>query len=186
MPRLAITSGLPAHPAGLPDKEANLVLPLYRALGNVAQAASLATGGVTYTQDELASLQATTKLRQASNSRLIVKAGEALSYGMLLNLYLDGSTITARKADRTLGRAAAALLDFPAGLTSGSFGDVLFMSGYTTSISGSTLMQFYYLSTAGLVQNTAPTTTGEILQPVGIGLGTSGFFLQISPPTELP
>ncbi len=37
MPEYFISSGLPSYPSGLSDKEAALVMPLYRAIGTLAQ-----------------------------------------------------------------------------------------------------------------------------------------------------
>lgn len=187
MPKLGITSGLPALPAGLSDEKAALVIPLYRAIHNVAQQLSLTAGAVTYTQAELATLNPLSKLTSSATQRVIVKAAEDLSYGMLLNLAVDAQgLITAQKADYSLSLPAHAVLESPQGVLTDSYGEALLMTGHTASIGGSVGGTFYYLSTAGLVQTPAPSVTGDMVQAVGVGLATRGFFLNISAPGVAP
>ncbi len=44
MPEYLLSSGLPSYPAGLNDKDTALVLPVYRAVNNLANKVSAVTG----------------------------------------------------------------------------------------------------------------------------------------------
>ena len=56
----------------------------------------------------------------------------------------------------------------------------MFMQGRSQGVTGSTVGSAYYLNTAGTVTATKPTT--GMIQPVGWGLGTHGFYLNIEAP----
>lgn len=179
MPEFNISSGLPSYPAGLTDKDAALVLPLYRAVNSLSQQLSVQSGNVQYSGPEMASIDQFAKFTTQNTRKVFVQATEALGYGNVLNLYLSGSTLSARKADAaTLTKPAHAILDIPTGLAAGEYGEVIFMEGRTRGISGSVLLAPYYLSTAGTVQLAAPVATGVINQVVGYGLGSAGFYFK--------
>jgi hypothetical protein len=180
MPQYQISSGLPSYPPGLDDKDASLVVPLYRAVNSIAQFLSAVSGNVEYTPSEQAQASQLTKLLDAKTRRIFVQAGEALSYGQLLSLTVASGKIVAHKADATdLTRPALAVCDVPTGIPINGFGEAVFMQGRTQGISGTALGSPYYLSTAGTVQAAAPVATGVLNQVVGIGLGSEGFYLDI-------
>lgn len=177
MPDFNISSGLPSYPPGLTDKDAALVLPLYRATNSLAQQLSVQSGNVQYSAAEMASIDQFAKFTAQNTRKVFVQATEALTYGNVINLYISGSTLSARKADASvLTKPAHAVLDIPGGLAVGAYGEVIFMEGRTKGITGSTLLAPYYLSTAGTVQLAAPVATGVINQVVGYGLGSAGFY----------
>jgi len=187
MPQFHVQSGLPAYPAGLTDNDANLFAPIYRAISGVSQAVSIVTGNVTYSQGEMAQIDQLTKLVNATSSKIIVQAAEALAYGQMLSLSIVAGKITARVATATnLARFALAVCDQPGGIAAGAFGEAVFMSGRTEGIAGTTFGLTYYLSTAGNIQTAVPTATGIVNQIVGMGLGIGGFYLNIEPVGRRP
>lgn len=182
MPDYLLASGLPSYPSGLSDKDAALVLPLYRAINALAQQLSVVAGAVQYSSAEQAQVSQLSKLTSTANQKLTVKAGEALAYGQLLTLSVVSGKIVAMKADAsTLTKPAHAVCDTPGGIALNAFGDAVFMTGLTAGISGTVLGAAYYLSTAGTIQISPTVATGVLNQVVGIGLGSAGFYLDIEP-----
>lgn len=183
MPQFSISSGLPSYPSGLSDKDAALVLPLYRAISNLAQQLSLLTGNAQYSPTEQSQVDQFTKLLAQRTQKLFVEAGEALAYGNLVTLSLSGGKIVAFKADASdLTKPAHAVIDAPAGLSIGEFGEAVFLQGRTAGISGTTFGAPYWLSTNGQVQAVKPEGPGIITQYVGLGLGTAGFYADLEEP----
>lgn len=177
MPNFNISSGLPSYPSGLSDKDAALVFPLYRAVNSLAQQLAAQSGNVQYSAAEQGTVDQFTKFTNQRTRKMFVKAAEALSFGSLVTLSVAGGKIVAHKADATnLARPAHAIVDVPAGIAVDTFGEVIFMQGKSSGVSGTTFGAAYYLSTAGQVQITPPVATGVINQIVGIGLGSAGFY----------
>jgi hypothetical protein len=77
----------------------------------------------------------------------------------------------------TLSLPAHGIVNNPAGAAINSYAEIVIIEGYSAGISGATLGQFYYLSTAGNVVNAAPGV--GFVQSVGFGLGSLGFYLHI-------
>ena len=180
MPVYGIGSGLPALPSGLDDKDAALVKPIYLALNTVAKRVSETTGNVTYSQSEMENMSQLMSLFSQREQTIYVKAGEALAYGVLVTLSLSGGKIIAMKADSTDGtKPAHAVIDAPLGLVLNEYGPAVFMSGRTAGVSGTVFGAQYWLGAAGAMQNTPPAVSGNLVQPVAIGLGTAGIYLNI-------
>ena len=178
MPRYTLNSGLPTYPAGLSDKDTALVLPIYRAVNNLTQQVSANIGAVQLDQSEYAQIDPFSKLLNSRTNRLIVKAATGLTYGQLVNLTESPTgTIRADIADQSLSRAAQAVVDSPAGIAAGTYGEVVFAQGRTQGIGGATLGTVYYLGVSGSVQNVAPGS--GLVQRVGIGLGSGGFYFNL-------
>lgn len=177
MPEFNITSGLPSYPSGLSDKDAALVLPLYRAINSLTAQLAVQSGNVQFSAAEQASVDQFTKFTSQRTRKLFVKAGEALSFGNLVTLSVVSGKVVAHKADATvLTKPAHAIVDVATGIASGSFGEVIFMQGKSSGVSGTSFGTAYYLSTAGQVQSTPPVATGVLNQRVGLGLGSAGFY----------
>ena len=181
MPQFQIDSGLPVYPAGLTDEDAGLVLPVYRAVNSIAQQLSTLTGSVQYSSTELGQLDPFIGLQSSRTNKITATAGENLVYGNIVNLYVDGGIIKARKADALLLQPAHGIVDNPAGMAAGSTGQIVFMSGRGGGMAGTILGATYYLSTGGTVQLSAPTVDGVLTQVVGIGLDAGGIWLNIIP-----
>ena len=183
MPSYKLSSGLPSHPAGVTDKESSLISPLYRAINAVSQQLSASTGNVDYDTGEMAAIDQFTKLISHRTQKVIVRANEKLLFGALLTLSLSGGKIVASKADAsTTANPAHAILDVPFGLQAGEYGEAIFLEGKSSGVAGTTFMLTYYLSTAGQIQATAPTAPGTLVQRVGFGLGSAGFYFRADYP----
>lgn len=178
MPEYLIQSGLSSYPAGLNDKDAALVLPLYRAVNNLSNKISAATGNVQLSSSELSQIAPFSGILDSRNMRVIAQASEALVYGQIVNLYDVAGVVTARKADCALLYEAHGLVASVTGAAVGEYCEILFMQGRTTAVSGSALGTQYWLSTAGQVQAVKPVAP-NLIQPVAIGLGSAGVYLNI-------
>lgn len=181
MPNYEIGSGLPDRPSALTDKDASLVLPLYQAVNNLARNVSSAVGAVGFSQAELADRSQIASLRAATGNRLFVRAGPTLAYAKLVHLYLAAGKISAEYADATTSaKPAVGIVNEPFGIASGQFGEVILFTGYSAGITGTNIGDLYYLSTNGDASPSRPSAVGTIIQSVGVGLGSLGFYLNIS------
>lgn len=113
-----------------------------------------------------------------------VPASENLAVGEFVNLYNNGGTMNARKADANNNRKAHGyVLDAvtsPADATV-YYGDV------NTQVSGLTVGAEYFLSeTAGAVVTPAPTTSGSLVQRLGVAKSATELVVDIEEtPLEL-
>ena len=181
MPDYRITTGLPQLPAGQKSESFNLVLPLYTAMNSVAQAVSVVSGLVDFNQSELAERNQVASLSTANHNKVFALAPVALTFGTIVNLYLSGGKIAAQPADATDNtKPAHGIVNQAQGIAAGDYGEIVICQGYSSGIAGTTFGSYYYLSTAGLIQLARPAAAGSIVQAVGFGLGTSGFYLSIS------
>ena len=187
MPQFGIASGLPSYPSGLEDKDAGLVLPLYRSVNGLAQRLSEATGQVQYNAGEMAQVDQFSKLIDSRTNKLMIRANVNLSYGRLVNLFIaaDGKVV-GRLANATTLRQAHAIVDTVGGIAVGEYGEVIFLRGKSSGIGGTTFGTTYYLSINGLTTATAPVATGALHQAVGMGLGSAGFYLDIQLVARVP
>jgi hypothetical protein len=109
---------------------------------------------------------------------------ENLSAGNLVNLFNDGGTIKARKADASNGRRAHGFV--LTGVTSPNNATV-YLDGTITGLTGLTPGAPYYLSgaTAGAATATAPTTATYISQEIGIALSATEINFEEQQPITL-
>jgi hypothetical protein len=109
---------------------------------------------------------------------------ENLSAGNLVNLFNDGGTIKARKADASNGRRAHGFV--LTGVTSPNNATV-YLDGTITGLTGLTPGAAYYLSgsTAGAATATAPTTASYISQEIGIALSATEINFEEQQPITL-
>ena len=181
--KFGIEVGLPQYPAGLTDKDAGLVLPLYRAISALSQKASAATGQVQLSPAEMALSDQFDQLLTHRFNRLKVRAAEAIGFGQAVNLTLNAGVVEAQLADATTtAKPCHGLCDVPLGLTTGQWGEIIFMSGRSQGVAGTVFGARYFLSTTpGAVQLSPPAAVGNLVQILGVGLGSAGFYLQIVP-----
>jgi len=178
MPSYTISSGLPDLPVGLKDADAALVGPIYRAVNALAQQLSLLTGNIQFSAAEQAQIDQLSTLIDHREQRIYVKALELLPYGALVTISLDGGKLSASLADATnLNKPAHGICDTIGGIPTGEFGVIIFSQGRSAGVAGTILGTTYYLSTAGTMQAEIPTASGVIIQVVGTGLGSAGFYL---------
>lgn len=180
MPQYLISSGLPQLPSsGLDEENAKLVTPLYQGINNLAQRLSEVGGRVTYTQAELAERNQLGNLINAPNITIYPRASVDLSYGVLVNLYLTGGKIHARKATGAVdGFRAHGIVNAPQGIAAGDYGAVLFFDGYCAGVSGTTFGTPYYLGGNGLMQPTVDIASYPYTHVVALGLGNAGVYLR--------
>lgn len=183
MPDYRITTGLPQIPAGQDEKNFGLVLPLYNALNALAQQTSIVGGRVDFSQAELTQRNQLGSVLSQNHRQVFAKnvTGAALTYGKIVNLYLDSGKIAARYADATDNtKPAHGIVNQTQGIDNGDFGQIVIVEGYSQGIAGTTFGAYYYLSTTGDVQLGRPVAAGSIVQPCGFGLGSAGFYLHVS------
>ena len=114
---------------------------------------------------------------------VIVVTSEALSAGDVVNVWNDGGTPKARKADATTaGKEAHGFVLESVG--SGGNATVYF-EGQNSSVSGLTAGPLYLATTAGGVSNTAPSGAGNVVQRVGFATSSSAFNFQSNDPIVL-
>ena len=186
MPKYTLSSGLPDLPSGLTDKEAGTVIPLYRAINSVAQQLSIQTGNVQYSQADMANIDQLVGLTDGKEMQIYPKALAAIGYGNLVTLSLSAGKLCMRKATASdVTKPAHGICIAPDGVANGAYGTVLFLRGRTGAVSGTSVGTRYYLSTAGTMQTARPVAPAVLTQPVAIGFGSSGIYLDIQPPRKL-
>jgi hypothetical protein len=109
---------------------------------------------------------------------------ENLSAGNLVNLFNDGGTIKARKADASNGRRA---IGFVITNSTSPNNATVYLDGTITGLTGLTPGAAYYLSgsTAGAATATAPTTATYISQEIGIALSATEINFEEQQPITL-
>lgn len=117
-------------------------------------------------------------LLRANLGRLYVLAEEALAFGAMISLHNVAGVLTARNANATNNtRPCDGYCSVPGGITLGLVGEVIIGPG-TATITGVTIGQRYYLSTAnGLLSTVPAVAAGNIEQYLGIGIDTSTVYI---------
>lgn len=180
-----VTTRLPTDP---PD---HLTEPQVRSLYSLLQdsISSVVQGIETYTspqqkQQDTWSTQAPENTLLAQNlNRLYVKAGEAINYGALINLYdLGAGVLGVRNANATNNtKPCHGWCTTVGGIANTAYGEVILGHGLCVAIGGLTIGTRYFLSTTnGIATNTAPVAAGNIEQPIGFGLGATKLFMNIT------
>lgn len=93
-------------------------------------------------------------------------ASEALTDGDFVNIWDDAGTTKVRKADNTTNTKKADGFVLSA-VTSGG-NAVVYTEGDNNKLTGLTIGTKYFLGTIGSASATAPTTSGSIIQPLGV------------------
>ena len=103
---------------------------------------------------------------------VVCPASEALAAGDYVNIWNDGGTIKARKADATTtGKEANGFVRSAFALNASA---TVFLEGANNALSGLTLAARYYLSTTpGLGTTTPPSAAGNIVQYLGNSLSAT-------------
>lgn len=100
-----------------------------------------------------------------------IQASENLSAGDLVNVW-DNSGAKARKADASGGIAKKCHGFVLSAVTSGNNATVYF-EGTITGLTGLTVGASYFVSTTGAPSLTVPTTSGHIVQNIGVAISTT-------------
>lgn len=151
-------------------------------LQNVAGKIKEVIAAVTSTANAIVAMDATGKLDVSvlppgvGAEVLIMITSENLVAGDLVNIYSNAGTLTARRADATTNTKPAHGFVL-ASTTSPASATVYMPSTTNTAATGLTIGTEYYLSAAtpGGVVSTPPSTTGNIVQRVGVADKTTEF-----------
>lgn len=112
-----------------------------------------------------------------------ITASEALAAGDLVNVWDDTGTAKVRKADATsVGKHAMGFV--LAGASLGAPASVYF-EGTNTQVSGLTCGPQFLATTAGVSDETAPTTAGNVIQRVGFAVSPTALNFQAGEPIVL-
>lgn len=107
----------------------------------------------------------------------VVPASENLAAGDFINLWNDTGTVKARKADATT--TGKECHGFVLSAVTAPANATIYREGTNTQLSGLTAGSRYYLATtAGQATTTAPSSTGNILQYLGIADSTTRLNLE--------
>lgn len=114
----------------------------------------------------------------------VVATSENLAAGDLVNLWDDGGTLKARKADATAaGKEAHGFTE--AAVTSPANATVIF-DGTIAGLSGLTIGAKYFLATTGgAITTTAPSTVGNVIQPVGVAASATELVFERGEPVTI-
>jgi hypothetical protein len=140
--------------------------------GLFAEATTVQTSAGAADADKIPSLDAGGKLSSTmmpaglgADTRDVV-ASEAIAAGDLVNLWNDSGTLKVRKADNAVaGKEAVGFAQ--SAISSAATGTVTF-DGTISGKTGLTIGARYWLGTSGSIVATAPSTSGNVVQCVGI------------------
>lgn len=94
-----------------------------------------------------------------------ILASEALVAGDFVNIFNNSGTPNVRKADATNNRPANG---FVLSAVNSAANATVYLGGMNNARSGLTPGVLYFLSTAGGVTTTAPSTVGHLIQEIGV------------------
>lgn len=145
--------------------------------GIVREVETGATGGAT-DANKIPSLNAAGQLTEAMMPTGVGRdvntytASEALAAGAIVNIWDDAGTIKIRNADASTNKPAHGFVS--QAVTSGAVAEV-YAEGTNASVSGLSSVDIYLSGTAGQVTGTIPTTSGHLVQKVGVYASASSF-----------
>lgn len=105
-----------------------------------------------------------------------ILTSEVLSAGNLINIYNNAGTVNVRKADATsIGKEAHGfvLAAFGAGVLA-----TVYFEGTNASVAGQLGGDVFLSTTAGMGTSVAPTASGNVQQPVGLGTSPTSMNFQ--------
>lgn len=177
--KLSVNLGLGATP-DTPDQDLfNQLQQIYNAINGVARALDVYTGALQPDQSTWPSI-GINAIREQNITRLYPIFDVTVITGNIMNLYDPGDGVLhARLADATTGATPArAYATGP--YIAGSPGEVI-LQGLHPLFSGLLVGRLYYCSTTpGIIQISPPSTTGNIVQPVGFALSTTALWFSPS------
>ncbi len=106
-----------------------------------------------------------------------MEASEVITAGAFINIFNDGGTAKIRHADRSNGREVHGFCI--SGIASGATGTVTF-EGLNPALSGMTIGATQFLGVAGAVEETATTTSGQIIQRLGVARSATEMTTEVS------
>lgn len=107
-------------------------------------------------------------------------ASETILAGAIVNIWDNAGVPNLRNADNTaVGKTAHGYA--PSAITSGATG-IINLQGLNNLYSSLTPGSYYYLGTIGTVTITAPSTTGNVEQIIGVAVNSTTIAVQILSP----
>jgi hypothetical protein len=114
---------------------------------------------------------------------VVVAASETLAAGDFINLWNDGGTIKARKADATSsGKEAHGFVKDAVTATQNA---TVYREGNNGAVTGQTVGQHFLSTTAGQSTTTVPTGSGNIVQCIGFATVATNINVEFGQPVEL-
>jgi hypothetical protein len=114
---------------------------------------------------------------------VMMTASESLSAGDFVNVWNDAGAFKVRKADATVyGKQAMGFVSSSAAAS--TLVKVTF-EGTNTAVTGATAGNLFLSTTAGGFTATAPTSAGNVVQKIGIGVSATSINVEFSQPIEL-
>lgn len=160
--------------------------------GKITEIAATQVGGSTTYADQIPALDAQGKLDSSmmpaglSVVTVSATASESIAAGDFVNLYLNAGVLTVRKADNSGSTGWKQAHGFAlAGIANAASGTIYMLGSGNNQRTGLTIGAPYYLSTAGGVTATVPTTATTNIQYLGIAINTTTIATVVSPPIEL-
>ena len=165
------------------NKYVALVSGLFQEIAGLVTSAGAADAGKIPALDSSGKLDLTLMPSGIGPETVSVTTSENLSAGDIVNIYNNGGTPTARKADAANGFPANGFV--LSGSTSGNAASV-YLSGLNTQRSGLTGGLLYFLSaTPGGITTSAPSTSGQISQQVGYAVSATALAFEAQPTVTL-
>jgi len=112
-----------------------------------------------------------------------VLASENLSAGNFVNVWNNAGTANVRKADATTAGKEAhgfVLSAFSSGTSA-----LVYFEGNNTAVSGATVGNLFLSTTAGGFTSTPPSSTGNIVQRIGVSTDATSVNVEFKDPIEL-
>ena len=110
-------------------------------------------------------------------------ASEALAAGDFVNVWNDGGTAKVRKADATTAGKHAHGFVLAAVASAGAA--TVYFEGTNTQVTGQTAGDVFLLTTAGACGATAPISTGNVVQKLGVATSATAVNFEAQPPVTL-
>jgi hypothetical protein len=183
-----IQLGLPALPDdNVPPDLYDNFYQLHRAIQNLLRGVSQYCGIDSPSSDIWGSLTYPDTLLEGNLTKMYPIAGATIARGQAVNLYSNAGVLNARPAQaNSLTTMAHGVANSAA--SAGSRIEMYWLRGLIDSIGGMTIGTLYYLSPTvpGVLQSAKPVTAGQIVQPIGLALGSSTLNMDITLlPTQL-
>ena len=112
-----------------------------------------------------------------------ITASENLAAGDFVNIWNDGGTPKARKADATTAGKEAH--GFVLASASAAASATVYFEGPNTGVTGQTAGPVFLSTTAGVATATAPSGTGNIVQRIGVATAATSINFEMGQPITL-
>ena len=182
--QLSTNTGLTTQPEFTQSKDPEIwqdLLAIRYAIKGLQESLDLYTGALSEDVQYWGNTTPASSIRTQYISRVYLKTSEAISFGQIVNFWNNAGVCTVQKANATdATKPARGYCVVVAGVASGAYGEFN-VFGDNSLYTGLTPAATYYLSTtAGQLTVTAPSTSGNIVQPVGYAFDTKNLYFNPS------